>query len=195
MKMNRREQRKAATRELLLRTAQRIIAERGYGAVDVFDITECANLSKGTFYLHFASKEECIRQVMLQGLDALQQIIAEEQTAQSSTERVLNSYYNFFEWAINNQQILSIMLDETAPYRLNLFGRTYIAKVVERQIQEMGIYPEENGYSPFLVAQVITGILIQLLNGWIKDYASYSTRDMAQIANNIVISGFGLPDV
>jgi hypothetical protein len=86
------------------------------------------------------------------------------------------------------------MLDESAPHRLNLLGRTYIAWVVERQIHEMGIDQGKDGYSPFPVAQVITGILIQLLNWWIKGDEGYSTRDLAQMVNNVVISGFGLPD-
>ena len=48
----------------LLRAAEEVFAEKGLEAAKVQDITERAGMSKGSFYLHFESKEEAFRQVV-----------------------------------------------------------------------------------------------------------------------------------
>ena len=58
------QQRIAATRHAILAAARDVIIEKGYSHVDILDITERANVSKATFYKHFANKEDCVRRLM-----------------------------------------------------------------------------------------------------------------------------------
>jgi len=51
------------TRERLLRAAQDVIEEGGYGAASVVAISERAGVAAGTLYRHFASKEELFVEV------------------------------------------------------------------------------------------------------------------------------------
>ncbi len=46
------------TRERLLRSAQELIEEGGYGAASVVAISQRTGVAAGTMYRHFASKEE-----------------------------------------------------------------------------------------------------------------------------------------
>lgn len=48
----------------LLRAAEAVFAEHGLTAAKVEDITALAGVSKGAFYLHFESKEDCWRQII-----------------------------------------------------------------------------------------------------------------------------------
>src|SRR6202042_2554178 len=48
----------------LLRAAEAVFVEHGLTAAKVEDITARAGVSKGAFYLHFATKEECFRQIV-----------------------------------------------------------------------------------------------------------------------------------
>jgi AcrR family transcriptional regulator len=48
----------------LLRAAETVFVEHGLGAAKVEDITARASVSKGAFYLHFESKEDCFRQIV-----------------------------------------------------------------------------------------------------------------------------------
>ncbi|MEQ8267098.1 MAG: TetR/AcrR family transcriptional regulator [Parvibaculum sp.] len=52
------ERRKRETREKLLGAAFRLMAERGADAVTINEITEAADVGFGSFYNHFASREE-----------------------------------------------------------------------------------------------------------------------------------------
>ncbi|HEV8383649.1 MAG TPA: TetR family transcriptional regulator [Candidatus Acidoferrales bacterium] len=56
-KPGRRERRRAETREKIFRAALGLYAARGLGAVTVEDITEAADVGKGTFFNYFPSKE------------------------------------------------------------------------------------------------------------------------------------------
>lgn len=53
----------APTRERLLRSAQELIEEGGYGAASVVAIAERAGVAAGTLYRHFASKQELFVEV------------------------------------------------------------------------------------------------------------------------------------
>jgi AcrR family transcriptional regulator len=54
---NRRSRRQAEIRERLVRCALRLFAERGFVATTVEDITNLADVGKGTFFNYFPSKE------------------------------------------------------------------------------------------------------------------------------------------
>ena len=56
---SRRVRRSAETRERLFRTALDLFARKGFSETTVEDITEAADLGKGTFFNYFPSKEQC----------------------------------------------------------------------------------------------------------------------------------------
>jgi len=56
-KFGRRERHRTETRERLFRAALRLFAEHGFAATTVEDITEAADVGKGTFFNYFPSKE------------------------------------------------------------------------------------------------------------------------------------------
>jgi AcrR family transcriptional regulator len=58
--MGRRQRRAAATRLRLFRCALRLFAKRGFQNVTVEDITEAADVGKGTFFNYFESKDHVL---------------------------------------------------------------------------------------------------------------------------------------
>ncbi len=58
--MGRRQRRAAETRVRLFRCALQLFAERGYPNVTVEDITEAADVGKGTFFNYFESKDHVL---------------------------------------------------------------------------------------------------------------------------------------
>lgn len=59
-----------ATRERILDAASRLFRERGIAAVGLATIMAEANLTVGTFYTHFKSKEALVRETILRSLQA-----------------------------------------------------------------------------------------------------------------------------
>ncbi|WP_433272822.1 TetR/AcrR family transcriptional regulator [Actinosynnema sp. CS-041913] len=58
--VGRRERKKLLTRQALVDAAVRLFTERGYDETAVADIAEAADVSKRTFFLHFATKEDVL---------------------------------------------------------------------------------------------------------------------------------------
>jgi len=59
-KLNRRERRREETTQKLFHAALQLFAERGYANTTVEDITEAADVGKGTFFNYFPSKEHIL---------------------------------------------------------------------------------------------------------------------------------------
>lgn len=78
MGSERQERRKSKTRQSLLDAALRLFAERGIYTPSIEEITEGADLGKGTFYKYFAAREDLIAALVNQGIEALVDRVARE---------------------------------------------------------------------------------------------------------------------
>jgi len=189
--VSRHAQRKAETHRRLLNAAREVIAERGYHAVEILDITERANLGKATFYKHFANKEDCARALVQQGFDALlAEILSAAHTPPLSGAWVESSLRRIFEWAHEHRALLLIMVGGGASTALNAFGRSYMAQIIERTLlSDFAESAQETPIPPPLQAQIVTGILIQLLGWWLEHDTGYTAGDMARLVRLTLETG------
>ena len=63
--------RKSETRRRLLAAARGVFAREGLEAATIAQITQAADVGFGTFYLHFATKEDAFRAVVTEGFEEL----------------------------------------------------------------------------------------------------------------------------
>ncbi|MCP4005916.1 MAG: helix-turn-helix transcriptional regulator [bacterium] len=61
---NRADRRRLRTRTAVLTAARQVFASQGVGATTIQDITDLADVAKGSFYNHFDSKEACLEAVV-----------------------------------------------------------------------------------------------------------------------------------
>jgi len=87
---NRRARRQAEMRERLIRSALRLFAERGFTATTVEDITNLADVGKGTFFNYFPSKEHVFAARARGQAEAVEEFVAE---ARGSTESMCELFY------------------------------------------------------------------------------------------------------
>ena len=73
----RRERRRAEIRERLFRSALRLFGERGYLETTVEDITEAADVGKGTFFNYFPTKEHVLATFGAERIAAIEQALEE----------------------------------------------------------------------------------------------------------------------
>ena len=65
------------TRTALLDAFGRLLLQRGYAGIRIAEVIRQANVGRSTFYEHFRSKEDLLRQSLCQFLDALADAVAE----------------------------------------------------------------------------------------------------------------------
>ena len=97
----RKEREKEQRREEILNAAQKVFFEKGLQTATMDEIAESAELSKGTLYLYYKSKEDLYLAVMTRGMELLRGVFAEAtSTDQSTLEHIKNlgsAYYDFFD--------------------------------------------------------------------------------------------------
>ena len=86
---NRRERRRLETRERIYRAALQIFAERGYLETTVEDITEAADVGKGTFFNYFPTKEHVLATYGEQRVAAIEGALKKARSANHSVLAVL----------------------------------------------------------------------------------------------------------
>ena len=88
-RLGRRERRRRETRERLFRAALRLFAERGFTATTVEDITEAADVGKGTFFNYFSAKEHVLDMMGEIQRGKVEQAAAAARTGDESVRKVL----------------------------------------------------------------------------------------------------------
>lgn len=87
--LSRRERKKLETRQALLQAAQALLQEQGYRATTVEEITERADVSKGTFFNYFPSKDALLEELSVWRVDQLRAALDLEAGApESPVERI-----------------------------------------------------------------------------------------------------------
>jgi AcrR family transcriptional regulator len=95
------ERRRTRTREALLNAAQQLLSTRAAGAINVDEITELADVAKGTFYNYFTDKDALIREAEESARRELEQRIAEcNANISDPAARVARAFAAMLDWSL-----------------------------------------------------------------------------------------------
>ncbi len=87
--LGRRARRRAEIHERIFRAALRLFAERGYAATTVRDITEAADVGKGTFFNYFPTKEHLLGAFSSMQVAKLEAVLRDAATQRATAAQVL----------------------------------------------------------------------------------------------------------
>ena len=108
---SRRERRSAELRERLFRSALALFASKGYAETTVEDVTEAADVGKGTFFNYFPSKEHILMAFGEMQLAKLESVISEAQKSDRPMPEVLRTLVlRMTEEPIRNPAIVRALL-------------------------------------------------------------------------------------
>jgi AcrR family transcriptional regulator len=91
LKASRQQRRSKETRRKLIDAARTVFAERGLDSTRIDEITERADVGKGTFYYHFGSKEKLVREVIGSVVEGLTQAVAQRCAGAGDLRELLDS--------------------------------------------------------------------------------------------------------
>ncbi len=175
----RHERRRLQTRQRLIESTLALILEKGFESISIQDITERADLGRGTFYIHFKDKEDVV-------WTALRDLFQEmEQQAHKDLDRNMPQveYYgllNIFRHAEKNRDLYRVMLGGQGSAQLTGRVQDFLASAILYDIRNTPRPPEINFNLPEeFEAQMLTGMITRLLYWWLEERQPYSAEHMA----------------
>jgi TetR/AcrR family transcriptional regulator len=97
----RKEREREARREEIIDAAEKVFFEKGLGVATMDEIAEEAELSKGTLYLYYKSKEDLYLTVTMRGTEIMYKMFQEAlSTGEPTIQLIANlgeAYYNYFK--------------------------------------------------------------------------------------------------
>jgi len=88
-KPNRRERHRAETRDRIIRAASRLFSERGVAATTVEEITNEADVGKGTFFNYFSSKEDLLAHVCKLKMGKIREVVSRSIRSREPMDQVM----------------------------------------------------------------------------------------------------------
>ncbi len=132
---NRRERRQTEIRERLVRSALALFAERGFSATTVEDITNRADVGKGTFFNYFAGKDYIFAACVQGQVQKIQRFVAQTRHSREPMNELLYRLavfvvgdagdsppmlHSILVAAFSNESVRTIMADELEKGRESL---------------------------------------------------------------------------
>ena len=108
---DRRKREKDQRRSAILNAARKLFFEKGFRYVTVENIARKAELSKGSIYLYFNSKEEIYTQILLNDIDKFNKkssLIF--QNGKSAAELVMVFAFIYVDFFLNDRELFRIMM-------------------------------------------------------------------------------------
>lgn len=184
-KLDRRVQR---TRKLLQDALIALILEKGYDDVLIQDITDRANLSRATFYLHFQDKEDLLMYGLRSIFDGLASQL-EPLTRDHLTWNGAPPSLIAFQHAGENRDLYRVMLKARNAGIIAEHMREYLAERIRRQIDPI-VSPEVLKVPIEILCQHMASSLFGLLVWWLENDTSYTAEEMAQMYHNLNSAAF-----
>ena len=138
----RRERRTAETRQRLFRSALDLFAKKGFVETTVEDITEAADVGKGTFFNYFPSKDHILLAFGEMQLAKLEAAVAElRESGQSMPEFLRSLALRMTQEPIRNPAIVRVLLQaylSTTPVRAAMRHSQSRALALHTEIVQLG---------------------------------------------------------
>lgn len=194
----RRKREKKNRKNAILKAARGLFFENGFRPVTVESIAKKAELSKGSIYLYFKSKEEIYTQILLSDIDKFHghftDILSKSKSAAEAITKYAAIYVDLF---LNDRELFRILMTfmlHTNAMDLPETLNSHIIKSTNRNInvvEEIFTYGIERGeFSPLINLRLSRNAFWGLLNGIISLHLFTGTESKrAEGIHNTVKAG------
>lgn len=105
-RLSRRERRKLATREALVTAAQEVIAVKGVYLAVIEEITERADVAKGSFYQYFRDRDDLLHVILSRRIEELRATVEATSPPRTFVERIRALLHHHLEYFLRHEDFL-----------------------------------------------------------------------------------------
>jgi len=175
------------TRGRLLSAAKKVFSERGYHSAQISHIIDEAGVARGTFYLHFRSKEEIFKELLREVVEELKERIRVIDPSSDPLQQITENIARVIEFALEERELARIVLQRNSDPRLFAVTDRFfeeITAMVKGSLQRgvaMGVI---RVCDTDLIARAILGAVKETIGGLLdrEDVDTYSiARELVEL--------------
>lgn len=173
------------TQKLLKESLAGLMNEKEFKDITIKDITERADLNRGTFYLHYA--------------DTYELLTAMEDDVLADFQDMINAYLNVdsymdlmpvlcpvVHYIVENEEICRNLFENDASSRFHNKFRNLIHSNGKVIIERLFAVPASSSIDYYF--EFVTSGLIGLINRWLRNGMPESETEIARIGNNALLA-------
>lgn len=187
-----RDRRIERTHQLLSKALMDLIIERGYDSITIQDITDRANVSRTTFYLHFKDKDELLFTSMEAIYDGLLSGHEGWQPTEIDFSDVENLDCNAADWehVADYADFYRVMLSDKGSIRFLWEVLSYLTAMTESALKKKS--GEHEPKLPLgLISAFLSGAQIGVTKWWVEnDQMHYTPEEIAKMHFLLAALGF-----
>jgi AcrR family transcriptional regulator len=174
----RHQRRRQQTRRRLQQAMLALVVEKGYDAVTIQDITDRADLGRGTFYIHFRDKEEVLWSTIQDVIRVTETEAHQQFFAAPPPGAEYYGYLRIFNHVEQHQDLYRVILGNKGSSLLANRVHEYMVANMLNDIDRYGVYADFT-LPPEIAAQTVIGALLSLAIWWLETPNQYSPEQMA----------------
>lgn len=175
--LSRQERRRQRTRQRLQQATVELLLEKGYQSLMIQDITDRADLGRGTFYIYFRDKEDIVWSIIQDGIDATTSKAHERFSHTVPPQLEYYGYVILFKHADQHRDLYRAVLGRQGSATITGRVQDYI---IAHFLSEVGIVPSFTDFNvpEEVLAQIVIGAVIRLMLWWLETPNEYTPERM-----------------
>jgi TetR/AcrR family transcriptional regulator len=203
----RKEREKEARREEIISAAERVFFEKGLATATMDEIAEGAELSKGTLYLYYKSKEDLYLAVAMRGTEILRQLFQKVVDSNVHPIKMIadlgEAYFGYFKnyrdyfrmfYFFENPQVQSQVSDEMRQVCVQDDQKIWelVVAIIQRGIDQgvlrKDLNPLEAGVMLWSNSNGIMRIMDRQVHYW-KEHMGLNLENLMRESNRMLVEG------
>jgi AcrR family transcriptional regulator len=189
---SRRERKKERTRQEIYQAAMRLFLHRGFDAVTIEDICESADVARGTFFLHFPTKDALLLEYGEQVTAELEEMLRDYRGSAAAALRKVLSL--LAERASHHADIVRLVVREVMARPLALANATeqsrdlvHLLADIVRRGQTEGEF--RRNVEPRLAAAIVTSAYFAIVTEWVRCGGTFALAGAVKQSLDVVVNG------
>jgi AcrR family transcriptional regulator len=189
---SRRERKKERTRQEIYRAAMELFVVRGFDAVTVEDICQAADVAKGTFFLHFPTKDALLLEYGEQVSAELEDTLRDYRGGAIPALRKLLGL--MAERATHHADIVRLVVQQVMTRPLVFANATEQSRDLVHLLADVVHQGQKGGelrhkVEPRLAAAIITSAYFAIVTEWVRCGGRFDLAAAVQQSLDVVLNG------
>ena len=181
MNDNKNDRRSQRTRQALGDAFVALLMEKGYDAISIKDIIDCANVGRSTFYSHYADKNE----LSVGQLDRLMDVLSQHVPQTHTEENPFFPSLGLFQHIQQQQKLYRIL---TWGSGVDVLTK-HLQKIMSEKIEERLLANEQTYDAPVpVIANFLAGSFLSLVKWWLDNKMTYSPEQMDAMFRKLALA-------